>query len=40
VVFRRERVVNMMLGEMMTLVVELDDTIFVRSPVNGSGFTG
>ena len=39
-VFRRERVVSMMLGEMMTILVELDDTIFVRSPVNGSGCTG
>ena len=39
-VFRRERVVKMMLGEMMTILVELDDTILVRSPVNGSGCTG
>ena len=38
--FRRDRVDKMMLGEMMTFLLELDDTTLVRSLDNGSGCTG
>ena len=39
-VFRRDRVDKMMLGEMITFLLELDDTTFVRSLDNGRGCTG
>lgn len=40
VLLRSERVDMIMLGEMMTLLMELDDTTFVKSLDKGNWCTG